>query len=138
MLARAGGRRAVGAGGAQEVGYENNLATTSALFALAWEIRNSSNWTPYIGGTAGWVRNHSSVDRNVIGAGSTTHDNDTDDLGLGIMFGTTWDFSENWGMDFAYRYINLGEVDTGVMANNDQITADYESHEALITVNYRF
>ncbi|RED51248.1 outer membrane protein [Aestuariispira insulae] len=118
-------------------GFENNLATTSALINVAFEIRNDTNFTPYIGGTFGWSRNHSDVEREVSGSAPQTFENDNDDLALGVMAGVTWRFAEHWDVDLAYRYINLGEVDTGNMSG-DQIKADYHSHDALLTVDYRF
>ena len=119
------------------VGFENNLATTTALFNFAFEIRNDSNFTPYIGGSIGWSRNHSDVERTVSGQSPATFENDNDDLALGVMGGVNWRFSENWDLDLGYRYINLGEVDTGNMTG-DTIVADYNSHDLMLTVDYRF
>ena len=122
--------------GTPAVGYENNLSTTSALVNVAFEIRNETSFTPYLGGTVGWSRNHSETERTTGGA-TTAYENDSDNLALGVMGGVNWRFADHWDVDLAYRYINLGEVDTGDMAG-DQIKGDYTSHEALLTVGYRF
>lgn len=126
--------------GPPTVGYENNLATTTALLNLAWEIRNSSSWTPYIAGTVGWARNTSSVDRTVIGTGATTStENSTDNLALGVGFGVDYAFAANWGLGLGYRFLDMGEVDTGTQSGGEQITAEsFRSHDLLVGLQYRF
>ena len=126
--------------GPPQVGYENNLATLSGLVNVAYEYRNKSDFTPYIGGSIGWAQNHSVVDRDNLATGAEEEfDNRKHNFAWGAMLGMTWRFARHWDADLGYRFINLGEVDTGAATVGGQITADdYIAHDVLITVNYRF
>ncbi len=126
--------------GDADTGYEANVDTTAVLFNLLYDFRLEGSFTPYFGGTLGWARNSADTERRVINTGVlTSKETSTDNLAWGGMAGVVWDFGERWGADFAYRYINLGEVDTGVFAGGDSVTADdYISHDLLISLLYRF
>lgn len=123
-----------------DIGYEANVATTAVLFNLLYDFRNSSRFTPYVGGTLGWARNSSETERLDVKANTLTKtDNDSDNLAWGLMTGVIWDLNSRWGADLAYRYIDLGEVDTGSLAGGDSVTADdYVSHDLIFSVFYRF
>ena len=126
--------------GDADTGYEANVDTTAVLFNLLFDIRLDGQFTPYLGGTLGWARNSADTERRVINTGVlTTKETTTDNLAWGGMAGIVWDFSERWGADFAYRYINLGEVDTGQFTGGDSVSADdYISHDLLVSLLYRF
>lgn len=121
-------------------GYENNLATLSGLVNVAYEYRNSSSFTPYFGGSIGWAQNHSVVDRDNLNTGEEEEfENRKHNLAWGGMLGVTWRFADHWDADLGYRFINLGEVDSGVSNVGPSFTADdYISHDVLITFDYRF
>jgi opacity protein-like surface antigen len=123
-----------------DTGYEANVDTTTVLFNLLFDFRLDGSFTPYVGGTLGWSHNAADTERRVINTGVlTTEKTATDNLAWGGMAGIVWDFGERWGADFAYRYINLGEVDTGVFASGDSVTSDdYISHDLVISLLYRF
>lgn len=122
------------------IGYENNLSTTTALVNLAWEIRHfGDDWIPYLGASAGWARNTSDVERNNFTGAVTSTENSTDNLALGLMAGFTWYMSDNFGLDLGYRFINLGEVESGTLAGGESFQAEnYISNEVTLTLNYRF
>jgi len=122
------------------IGYENNLSTVTGLFNAAYEYRNSSDFTPYIGGSIGWAQNNSNVERNNINTGDIEkYQNGEHNFAWGTMIGMTWRFSKHWDLDLGYRYINLGEVDTGFSGIGTQIEAEnHVSHDVLFAVNYRF
>ena len=126
--------------GPPTIGYENNLNTTTALVNVAWEIRHfGDDWVPYLGASVGWARNTSEVDRNNFSGTVVTTENSTDNLALGIMAGFTWYFGDNYGLDLGYRYINLGEVESGTLAGGESFQADnYVSNELMLSLNYRF
>ena len=126
--------------GTTQVGYENNLATIGLLFNAVYEFRNKSCWTPYVGGTFGWAGNRSSTTRtNLTTAATEDLDNTANNFAWGGTVGLVWQFAKRWDVDFGYRYINLGEVDTGQFATGERITADeYIAHDVLISANYRF
>lgn len=119
---------------------EVNLATTSALVNMIGEWRNTSDFTPFAGAGIGWARNSTETQRTNLGTqAKTEHDNDEDNFAWSGLAGVDWAFSDNWVAEFAYRYINLGDVDTGLSAAGDTITSDdYTSHDILLSVFYRF
>ncbi len=122
------------------IGYENNLDSTNMLLNILFEYRNMSSFTPFLGATVGWARNHSSVKRTDVGTGVTTgQDNTEDNLAWGVMLGLDWAFAQAWGAELAYRYINLGEAGTGAFPTGDSVTADdYVSHDVLLSVMYKW
>jgi opacity protein-like surface antigen len=121
------------------VGFENNVDSQQALVNALWEIRNKSNWTPYLGGSIGWSRNNSEIERTPATGAITKTSNATNNLALGVMVGTSWYFSEHWGLDMGYRYLNLGEVDSGSLSGGESFKVDnYVTHDVLFSVNYRF
>lgn len=126
--------------GPPPVGYEDNLATLSGLVNVAYEYRNASDFTPYIGGSIGWAQNHTVVDRDNLATGvEEEFENRKHNFAWGAMLGVTWRFARKWDADLGYRFINLGEVDTGEAGAGGRITADdYIAHDVLVTVNYRF
>jgi opacity protein-like surface antigen len=125
---------------AQTIDYEMNVATTSALASAIIEWRNDTDFTPFAGVTAGWARSSTDTQRvNLATQVKTTTDEDADNFAYGGVLGLDWGFSENWSAEFAYRYLNLGEVKTGVINTTDSISADdYASHDVLFSILYRF
>ena len=125
-------------GGPPTVGYENNLESTNVLFNVLFEHRNPTSFTPFIGGTVGWARNRSQVDRTVIGTGAVVSKSNTvNNVAWGVMLGVDWAFAANWSAEFAYRYIDLGEASSGRFAGGDGFDANtYSSHDILLSVLY--
>ena len=104
------------------------------------EWRNESDFTPFIGGSIGYARNDADTDRVVVPTQATTSkSNATDNLAWGVMAGVDWEFIDHWSAGLAYRYIDLGEVETGTFSGGDGVSADdYTSHDLLLTFTYRF
>lgn len=121
-------------------GYENNLSTMTGLVNAAYEYRNSSDFTPYFGGSIGWAHQASEIERvNILTGDTEKYSNRDHNFAWGALTGVTWAFAKHWDLDLGYRYINLGEVDTGTSSIGTKIQAeDYISHDILFTVNYRF
>ncbi|MBP5858237.1 outer membrane beta-barrel protein [Marivibrio halodurans] len=121
-------------------GYENNLSSTMALVSGAWEIRTDSAWTPFIGATVGWVRNSSEIERSNLTTGAITKtENTTNSLALGAMVGVDYELARNWGTELAYRYLDMGEVESGTQAGGETINAEtYVSHDLMLSLLYRF
>lgn len=119
---------------------ELNVATTSALASLIVDWRNDSDFTPFAGAGIGWARNSADVTSVVVNTqAKTERDEDKDNLAWGATVGLDWAFAGNWVAEAAYRYTDLGEVDSGVGADGRRITADdYISHDLLLTIQYRF
>lgn len=122
------------------IDYEVNVATTSLLLNAFVEWRNDSDFTPFVGGTLGWARNSTETKRASLGGGpASEYDNDEDNLAWGGMVGLDWDFAESWAAQLAYRYIDLGEVSTGLAPTGEGIESDeYVSHDVLLSILFRF
>ena len=123
------------------VDYEMNIATTSVLFNAMLEWRNSSDFTPFVGGSVGWARNSTDTTRTVIASqAKADYDQDKDNLAYGGIAGVDWAFMDSWSAEFAYRYIELGDAETGAApATGETISTDgYESHDVLLSVIYKF
>ena len=123
------------------VDYEMDVATLQVLVNMILEWRNSSSFTPFVGGTVGWARNSMDIQRTVLSTQvQTTPDNDQDNIAWGGMAGVNWRFADNWSTDLIYRYINLGPVESGVIpGSGETIESDaYHSHDVLLSVYYHF
>lgn len=121
--------------------YEMDVATNAILVNGILEWRNTSQFTPFVGASLGWARNTTETQRTVLRPvrAQTNHEEDVDNFVWGGLVGLDWAFAENWSAELAYRYIDLGEVDTGLMAGGETISADeYVSHDVLLAVVYRF
>jgi opacity protein-like surface antigen len=126
--------------GAPGFGYENNLSTTAALFSAAWELRLDGPFTPFLGASVGWARNTSDIERTNISTNVTTSSSESvDNLALGVQAGTSYEITRHWGLELAYRYLDLGEVDSGRLAGGETITADsFVTHDLNLSLLYRF
>ena len=127
-------------GATPAIGYQNNVQSTNVLFNILVEIRNRTAFTPFFGGTIGWARNRSEVERSINGSGvSTSHTNSENNFAWGAMAGLEWAFARHWGLEVAYRYINLGSVSTGLFPTGEKVTAnDYISHDVLLSGMFRW
>ncbi len=73
-------------------------------------------------------------------AGPSEEREDTSDdvawtAGLGVVY---W-LSDTWRLELAYRYIDLGTIETGPYNNGTIIEAeDYVSHDIFLGVQFRF
>ena len=126
---------------ASVVDYEIDVRNWTVLLNTIFEWRNSSAFTPMIGASVGWSRNHVDVQRTVLATQAQIKpENNHDDIAWGGLLGVNWHFAENWSADLLYRYINLGDVQTGMLTGaGDSIEAeDYVSHDVLISVYYHF
>jgi len=110
------------------------------LFNVLLEYRNKSDFTPFFGGTLGWARNHSAVDRtNLSTSASESQDYTENNLAWGVMLGLDWAFAQHWSTEFAYRYINLGPASTGTFSGGDEVKADaYVAHDIMLSGMYKW
>jgi len=122
------------------IDHEMNVATTSALVTAILEWRNRSSFTPFIGASVGWARNSVETERtNITTQAKTIRDQDTDNFAWGGTLGVDWFFAKSWSAQAAYRYIDLGETDSGPGPAGERIKGgDYTSHDLLLGVFYHF
>lgn len=125
---------------AGSAGYENQLSTHAVIANVYGDYQMNDRWAVFAGGGIGWAQNVSDVARVPIGAGTKTElvtrtNNFTWNLALGVI----WSFAENWDAEFRYRYIDLGEVESGPHTDGTTIRAEsYTSHDLIIGLTYRF
>ena len=123
-----------------EIDYESNVETIAVLFNAILDWRNDSSFTPYIGLSVGWAQNRNDTTRTVLSTQAKQNlDQTTDNIAYGVTLGLDWAITEDWSAGLAYRYIRLGEVETGTFAGGDSIDVNtYDSHDVLLNVNYTF
>ena len=80
------------------------------------------------------------VPTTVANQAQVDYDNDEDNLAWGGLVGVDSAFAPDWSAELAYRYIDLGDVDTGAApTTGETISGDsYVSHDVLLSVIYRF
>jgi len=125
---------------AQTANYETNLTSTSALASAIVEWRNDTGLTPYAGVTAGWARTAADSGRLDLSLSDTAENGEaTDNFAFGGILGLDLGLGKNLSAGVAYRYLNLGNGDSGSIDAADSIsTDDYVSHDVLLSILYRF
>ncbi len=128
------------AAGPPKTGYEDNVDSDGLMLNLFYDLDTWSWWRPFVGGGLGWARNSSETRRTNIATGvSVEQDNTTDNFAYSAMAGVRVAVSRNWVAEVGYRFIDLGEIDSGRFGTGDIVTADaYLAHEFLIGVVYIF
>lgn len=126
--------------GGSNAGFENQLSTDAALVNAYYDFDIGRGFKPYVGAGVGWVRNTSEVDRvPLAGTAKEERTDEKDDLGWSVMLGVMFDLSEGWRFEAGYRYIDLGEVESGPFMDGTKMTAvDYTSHDLILGILYRF
>lgn len=121
-------------------GYENQLSTHALIANVYGDYQMNDRWALFAGGGVGWAQNVSDVARVPTAGGPKTElvtrkNNLTWNLALGVI----WSFAQNWDAEFRYRYIDLGEVESGPHIDGTTIQAEsYTSHDLILGLTYRF
>lgn len=121
-------------------GYENQLSTHAVIVNVYGDYQMNDRWALFGGGGIGWAQNVSDVARVPIGAGAKTElVTRTNNFTWNFALGAIWSFADNWDAEFRYRYIDLGEVESGPHTDGTTIRADsYTSHDLILGLTYRF
>jgi opacity protein-like surface antigen len=97
---------------------------SSAVFLANAYIDLGTWWclTPYVGAGVGGAWNHTSgaqdlgiLSNGTNGFGFSTADSSTWNLAWNVQAGLTYNVSNNFKVDFSYRYLNLGSPQTAVV-----------------------
>lgn len=125
---------------ANSAGYENQLSTHSLMVNVYGDYQLSDRWALFAGGGVGWAQNISDVDRVPLIQGPKSElVTRTNNLSWNLALGAIWSFAENWDAEFRYRYIDLGEVESGPHIDGTTISAgSYTSHDFILGITYRF
>lgn len=104
-----------------------------------FDFRNSSRFTPYIGGGLGMALVGSEVNTNATGVelalGKLTETNFAWNVGLGVSYTFTGLIS----LDLGYRYSQFGEGKTATNSTNIfSDTDDVDSHQAVVGLRFTF
>ena len=121
-------------------GYENQLSTHSVLVNAYGDYQLNDRWAVFAGGGLGWAQNVSDVARVPIAGGAKTERVDRkNNFAWNTALGVIWSFAQNWDTEFRYRYIDLGEVESGPHSDGTIIKAQsYTSHDLIIGITHRF
>tara|TARA_R110000868_G_scaffold42434_2_gene143569 strand:+ start:1920 stop:2678 length:759 start_codon:yes stop_codon:yes gene_type:complete len=124
---------------------EFGSASMTALLAniyLDWD--NSSSFTPYIGGGLGvaYVNLGKHFARNVSGSYSGFDGNGNWNFAAAATAGVTFDVTQNFSIDANYRYLWVGDVESGE-SNTPGLTGtltynDMDLHEFRLGGRYTF
>lgn len=126
--------------GGAAAGFENQLSTHAVLANFYYDFKPVGGFKPYLGAGMGWVRNVSDVDRVPLsGAAKEEHENEKDNFSWSVMAGVMYRISQGWRFEVGYRYIDLGEVESGPFRDGTVMTAEsYVSHDLILGLVYRF
>ena len=121
-------------------GYEDQLSTHALIVNAYYDYQMNDRWAVFAGGGIGWAQNVSDVARVPLAAGTKTElVTRTNNLTWNAALGVIWSFSRSWDAEFRYRYIDLGEVESGPHIDGTTITAtSYKSHDLILGITYRF
>ena len=125
---------------ANSAGYENQLSTHSLMVNAYGDYPLSDRWALFAGGGVGWAQNVSDVDRVTLIQGPKSElVTRTNNFAWNLALGVIWSFAESWDAEFRYRYIDLGEVESGPHIDGTTITGgSYTSHDFILGITYRF
>ncbi len=126
--------------GGTAAGFENQLRTDVVSANIFYDFTPLGRFKPYIGAGMGWARNTSEVDRvPLAGTAKEEREDAKDNFSWSVMTGVMFRMSEAWQFEVGYRYIDLGEVESGPFQDNTVMTADsYVSHDLILGWVYRF
>jgi len=105
-----------------------------------WDITNYAGFTPYVGGGIGASKNE--ISGLAAPAGATSGDDY--DFAYHVGVGVSYDITSSLKFDLAYRYIDLGEVISGIdtaalPADQGAISVDnIQGHEVKVGLRYHF
>ena len=123
-------------------GYENQLSTHALIVNSYYDYQMNDRWALFAGGGIGWAQNVSDVARVPLGNGGGAKNElvtRTNNLTWNAALGVIWSFAQNWDAEFRYRYIDLGEVESGPHIDGTTLKAEsYTSHDLILGITYRF
>ncbi len=113
-------------------GLDANLSTYTGFVNAFWDITNYNGFTPYLGGGVGVAYNRLTD----VSLPALSSDGDRADLAYNLTAGISYDLANNFKVDLAYRYVDLGFARSKGAA--PLIVDDLKSHEIKLGVRYQF
>jgi opacity protein-like surface antigen len=115
-----------------------NLGSQHVFVSTFWDITNYGGFTPYVGGGIGAAKHEITGLSSPDGAA----DGGDYDFAYHVTLGFSYDLTSNLKFDLAYRYIDLGEVVSGVdyaAVQPGAISVDgIQAHEVKAGLRYHF
>lgn len=121
--------------------YQTDVASTTVLANLYYDILSRDRFTPYVGAGIGFSYNETDELAILLGgapAGSVGGDSTTD-FAAAAMAGFSYKMSEGWLVDAGYRYLYVGDAKTGDNAAIRTLKiGDIGAHEIRVGLRYEF
>jgi opacity protein-like surface antigen len=107
------------------------LASTVGLANLYYDFRDREHFAPYLGAGIGWTYNETDAQ---IGAASN---DESFELALAAMAGFSYRLDDGWLFDAGYRFLYLGDAQTGSTATAGAVSIeDIYAHELRVGFRY--
>jgi opacity protein-like surface antigen len=107
------------------------LSSTVTLANLYYDFRGRDHFSPYIGAGLGFTFNETNAQTGTIGG------DDSFDLAAAAMAGISYRMDNQWLFDAGYRFLYLGEAQTGSSGAIGALSIDdIYSHELRIGFRY--
>jgi opacity protein-like surface antigen len=135
-----GGTVCGGCGGALSV-ERQKLSTTTVMFNAYWDMGECGGFTPYIGGGVGFAYNwlHDIIGRNPTMTVTWVPDGGKWNFAAAVMAGATFDVTEDLKIDAGYRYIWLGDAESGTDGAGGTVSyTDLANHEIRLGMRRYF
>lgn len=141
-----------GAGDPGEIcGSNEHQADLESWLGLVNAYIDIGTWrgvTPYIGGGIGIasidVQGYTDVNTPAGGFAYSVSDNSTTNFAWALYAGLSYDVTDQFTLDFAYRYTDLGDAESGRVRTYDDASTvrgiqirDITSHDLLLSARYR-
>lgn len=115
-----------------------NIGSQYVFVSSYWDITNYAGFTPYVGGGIGAAKHDISELTGPLGAAN----GDGYDFAYHVGVGVSYDITHSLKFDLAYRYIDLGEVVSGVdttAVESGAMSVDkIQGHEVKVGLRYHF
>jgi opacity protein-like surface antigen len=138
-------------GGNQTNTYKGNLSSIVALFNAYVDLGTWNCLTPYIGAGIGYASNRITglTDQGLQFTGASTlataSDGDKSGVAWALMAGVGYEVNKNLTLEVGYRYLNLGDAQSGRLRNaflNETYSPvkvkDIDSHDFRIGMRWNF
>jgi opacity protein-like surface antigen len=108
--------------------YDNGTVFANAY----WDLTNYAGLTPYIGGGIGMAINSLSNVSNPVDAADSTNTS----FAWNVAAGMSYDISNTWTVDLAWRYTSFGELVSD--GRQPFETTKLEANEVVLSLRYNF
>ena len=118
------------------------------LANLYFDLGNWHGFTPFIGGGVGFAHStiHDFKDVNFLFGGiSTARDKSETSLAWAVHAGVAYSVTPNFSIEFAYRYLHLGDARTGTLVSFDGLSTtpgtrfrNIDSHDFKVGLRWMF